>query len=285
MLRIAFLAALTMHAANAQETSAPPTPIGQIAQRSSTDNAQPVPTPTDATHLTIEEALALAEKYSPMLSGAVAQVAGARAGIQTAGAYPNPYFYFMMGPQFARPILTPGVPGLLQRYAVSQPLELPALRRTRIEVARLATESSQFGVAATRLAVRADVQHSFYDVLRRREEIQHAEENLKLLEDLRRRTGVQVNVGEAPKLELTRAEAEIAIGQNTVKTARLLYVAGLSALRAAVSAPLAENIFPEGRLNTSVALPDLDRARQDMLASYPVMVQARTEVERARAQM
>ncbi|MFL6417544.1 MAG: TolC family protein, partial [Bryobacteraceae bacterium] len=120
---------------------------------------------------------------------------------------------------------------------------------------------------------------------RRREEISHAEENLHILEDLRRRTGVQVTVGEAAKLELTRAEAEIAIGQNTVKTASLLYVAGLSALRAAVSAPLADNVFPEGSLNASAILPALDKARTDMLANHPVMVQSRTEVERARAQM
>ncbi len=241
--------------------------------------------PDGGPKLTIDEALELAEKYSPILQGASSQVQGARAAIQTASAYINPRVYTFQGKQSSRPVANPGVPGLLQQYGVSQMIELPNVRRTRIRVADLGRASSETGVAAVRLAVRADVKHAFYEVLRRREEISHAEENLHLLEDLRRRTGVQVNVGEAAKLELTRAEAEIAIGQNAVKTARLLYVAGLSALRAAVSAPLAENVFPEGRLNTSVALPDLDRAREDMLASHPVMVQARTEVERARAQM
>jgi cobalt-zinc-cadmium efflux system outer membrane protein len=241
--------------------------------------------PDGGPKLTIDEALELAEKYSPILQGASSQVQGARAAIQTASAYINPRVYTFQGKQSSRPVANPGVPGLLQQYGVSQMIELPNVRRTRIRVADLGRTSSETGVAAVRLAVRSDVKHAFYEVLRRREEISHAEENLHLLEDLRRRTGVQVTVGEAAKLELTRAEAEIAIGQNAVKTARLLYVAGLSALRAAVSAPLAENVFPEGRLNTSVALPDLARAREDMLASYPVMVQARTEVARARAQM
>jgi outer membrane protein, heavy metal efflux system len=241
--------------------------------------------PDGGPKLTIDQALELAEKYSPILQGASSQVQGARAAIQTASAYINPRVYTFQGKQSSRPVANPGVPGLLQQYGASQMIELPNVRRTRIRVADLGRASSETGVAAVRLAVRADVKHAFYEVLRRREEISHAEENLHLLEDLRRRTGVQVNVGEAAKLELTRAEAEIAIGQNAVKTARLLYVAGLSALRAAVSAPLAENVFPEGRLNTSIALPDLERAREDMLASHPVMVQARTEVERARAQM
>src|SRR3954451_2080444 len=235
--------------------------------------------------LTIDQALELAEKYSPILQGASAQVQGARAAIQTASAYPNPRVYFSEGKQSSRPIATPGVPGLLQQYGIAQIIELPNVRRTRIRVADLARTSSEIGVAAVRLAVRAEVKHAFYEVLRRREETSHAEENLRLLEDLRRRTGVQVSVGEAAKLELTRAEAEIAIGQNAVKTARLLYVAGLSALRAAVSAPLEENVVPEGSLNTSTTLPPLDTLRSGILANHPVIVQARTEVDRARAQL
>jgi cobalt-zinc-cadmium efflux system outer membrane protein len=250
--------------------------------QSSTSDGQ---TPDGGPKLTIDEALDLAEKNSPILQGAAAQVQGARAGIQTASAYPNPRIYFFEGKQTSRPVTNPGVPGLLQQYGISQSIELPNVRRTRIRVADLARLSSEVGVAAVRLAVRADVKRAFYEVLRRREEISHAQENLGLLEDLRRRTGVQVTVGEAAKLELTRAEAEIAIGQNTVKTARLLYVAGLSALRAVVSAPLAENIWPDGSLNTTVALPTLDHARSEMLTNHPVMVQARTEVERARAQL
>jgi outer membrane protein, heavy metal efflux system len=259
--------------------------------RTESPKSQQIQTPSsapqvpDGPKLTIEQALDLAEKNSPILQGAAAQVQGARAGIQTASAYPNPRAYFFEGKQSSRPVTNPGVPGLLQQYGVSQSVELPNVRRTRIRVADLARASSEIGVAAVRLAVLANVKRAFYEVLRRREEISHAEENLQLLEDLRRRTGVQVNVGEAAKLELTRAEAEIAIGQNAVKTARLLYVAGLSALRAEVSAPLAEDIFPEGSLNVSVALPSLDTARNDMLSSHPVMVQARTEVDRARAQL
>ncbi len=241
--------------------------------------------PDGGPKLSIDQALELAEKYSPILQGASAQVQGARAAIQTASAYPNPRVSFSEGKQTARPIATPGIPGLLQQYGISQIIELPNVRRTRIRVADLARASSEIGVDAVRLAVRAEVKHAFYEVLRRREEISHAEENLGLLEDLRRRTGVQVNVGEAAKLELTRAEAEIAIGQNAVKTARLLYVAALSALRAAVSAPLEENVVPEGSLNASVALPPLDTARSGMLAKHPVMVQARIEVDRARAQL
>ncbi|MFL6417271.1 MAG: TolC family protein, partial [Bryobacteraceae bacterium] len=255
-LRIAHMTRVTLCLASLFALLLAPGDASQISTKLDNSNksaaqvsAPDQPVPDGGPKLTIEEALELAEKYSPILQGASSQVQGARAAIQTASAYLNPRIYTFQGRQTARLVANPGVPGLLQQYGVTQSIELPNVRRTRIRVADLGRMSSEIGVSAVLLAVRADVKRAFYDVLRRREEISHAEENLHILEDLRRRTGVQVTVGEAAKLELTRAEAEIAIGQNTVKTARLLYVAGLSALRAAVSAPLADNVFPEGSLN------------------------------------
>lgn len=233
--------------------------------------------------LTLDAALELAEQHSPLLTGAASQITGAESGVTAARAYPNPYFYFLAGPQYARPIPTPGVPGLLQRYAVSQPMELASVRRTRIAAAERARESSQFGLNGARLYLRASVKRAFYEVLRRREEIQHTQENLKLLEDLRRRTEVQVNVGEAARLELTRAEAEIATAQNAVKGAQLQYASAVSALRAVISAPLNGEIQAEGEFDSSIKLPQLDELRDTLLAGHPVLAQANAEFERTKA--
>jgi cobalt-zinc-cadmium efflux system outer membrane protein len=189
----------------------------------------------------------------------------------------------MGGQQFRRPIATPGVPGILQHYSAAQLIELPSLRRTRISAAESNFESSEFGLAGVRRSVRTAVKHAFYDVLKRKEEIAHAEENLRLVVDLRRRTEVQVNVGEAAKLELTRAEAEIAKAQAVVKRARLEYIAAMSALRAAVSAPLAPDVDPVGELDPPITLPSLESLRADVLSHHPALAQARAEVERANA--
>ncbi len=227
----------------------------------------------------------MAEEHSFILSGADANVAGARAGIRSASAYPNPSVNFLGGRQFARRIRTPGVPGILQHYGVIQTVELPAVRRTRIEVAKLARQSSEFGRAALRLEVRLTVKHSFLDALQRREEIDHALENLRLLEDLRRRIQVQVNVGEAARLELTRAEAEIATAENAVKSAQLLYNNAVYALRAAISAPLPDKIDPRGDLTTSAILPPLETVRPLVLQKHPLIQQADAERDRARSQL
>ena len=74
--------------------------------------------------------------------------------------------------------------------------------------------------------------------LRRTREMQLAQGNVELLEDLRRRIQVQVDVGEAARLELTRAEAEVASARIAVRSAELRHAAALSQLYAAVGAPL-----------------------------------------------
>lgn len=235
--------------------------------------------------LTIEQALAMAEESNFLLRGADADVEGARAGVRTAKAYTNPSISVLGGRQFARPINTPGVPGILQHYGVGQTLELPSIRRTRIAVAKLAGQSSELGRAAVRLEVRSAVKHAFLESLRRREEIEHAQENLRLLQDLRRRISVQVNVGEAAKLELTRADAEIATAQNEVKSAQLLYNNAIFALRAAVSAPLPDHIDPRGDFTGAVSLPPLTEIRPPVLQGHPIITQARSEFDRANAQL
>jgi cobalt-zinc-cadmium efflux system outer membrane protein len=273
----ALLMALAV-SATAQESHnfqlTPGTPAAQSAPASST--APRV--------LTLDDALRLAEEHNPMLHRAVAEQAGARAAVDTAKAYPNPQFNTLMGHQYGRrDIATPGVPGLLQHYSFSQPIETPGVRRTRIEAANRNRESSRFGLAAIHLSVRAAVKRAFYDVLRRKEEIQHAAENLKLVQDLERRTEVQVNVGEAAKLELTRAQAERATAQNVVKSASILYIGALSGLRAAIGVPLDENVEIKGSLDPPVTLLPLAALHKQVLAQHPAMAQARAQIETAQA--
>ena len=66
------------------------------------------------------EAIAMAERNSPRLRGAVAATERAVAATRTAGAYTNPTVEVFEGLQYARPISIPGIPGLLQHYSSRQ---------------------------------------------------------------------------------------------------------------------------------------------------------------------
>lgn len=238
----------------------------------------------DVKPFTLDQALSLAEQNNPQLRVADARREGASAGIITARAYPNPELNVIPGNQYSRwGYINPGPAGLLQHYSVSQQIELPSIRDARIQAAKIGRESSEFTILETQIAVRAAVKQAFYLTLRRRSEIELYEENLRLVEELRRRIQVQVDVGEAARLELTRAEAEVATARTYSRAAQLRLVSALSALRAAISAPIPTGTEPQGTLDPPVTLPPLDDVRSEMLTKHPAIAQSRTEIRRYEA--
>jgi cobalt-zinc-cadmium efflux system outer membrane protein len=235
--------------------------------------------------LTLDEALALAEKNSPRLHAATARSARATAARQTAKAYANPEFEYLGGHQNSRDVDVPGAPGVLQHYSVSQTIEIPAERNARQQVARLALTSSDLSLANERLTVVANVKHAFYDVLRRKEEIVQAQQNLSLVEDLRRRVEVEVRVGEKGRLELTRAEAELARARFMARSAQIHLVDSVALLRVAIAAPADMNLDPEGSLESAIQLRPLPELRKAVLATHPALEQSRTDILGAEASL
>lgn len=231
--------------------------------------------------LSLDEAIQMAEKNSPRLHEASAAIDHARSSVRTARAYSNPSVEVYEGEQYARPIATPGVPGLLQHYAAYQPIEIPSERRARRQAAEHSLSASETSRRAVALSVVADTRHAFYETLRRQEEIGHAQENLRLVQDLLRRVQVEVNVGEKGRLELTRAEAELARARYAVHSAQLEFANALANLRVVIAAPAGANLQPRGSLEPALALPPLQGLREQVLASHPALAQSHAEIEAA----
>jgi outer membrane protein, heavy metal efflux system len=233
--------------------------------------------------LTLDEALELAARQHPLLLAGQAQLDVARAGIVTARAYPNPEAGVRAGGQTIR---VPGnVSGAVYSMGVNQPLELGALRSTRIQLAGRGVESTGFAVSGTRLAVLSGVRRAFYQVLRERGETEVLRENLRLVEDLRRRIQVRVEVGEAGRLELVRADAEVATARTAASSAQLRYVTAIARFRAAVGTNLPADVEPRGELDPPVTLPTLEQLRLEVFDRNPYMSLARNEVRRAEARL
>ncbi|MBI1355460.1 MAG: TolC family protein [Acidobacteria bacterium] len=236
-----------------------------------------------ADRLTLDQALELADRHHPRLREADAERAITASAIETARAYPNPIFDTTLARQNAR---MAGVPtGGYQYYIFTQPLDLPSVRRPRIQTAELGWESSQLAQQETRLAVRTSVRHSFYESLRWRSTVDLARQSLELIEELRRRIGVQVDVGEAGRLELIRAEAEVATARSVVNRAQLEYVTAISRLRAAIGASHDSVLEPVGKIQDPPPLPPLATLLQEVSKQYPSLAQAQTEVRRAESHL
>jgi len=233
--------------------------------------------------LTLEQALSLAEKFSPMLAEANASVSRASAGVQTARAYRNPEVQFQAGSQSARPVQTPGVPGSLWHYSASQTLEVPRERRLRLRTSLLEVEGSQHRRNAIHLAAMADVKRAFFDVMMRKQQLAHAHANLDLVEDLRRRVRLEVEVGEKGKLELTRAEAELARAQAAVSNAGVELANARAILKAVVGLSAEEMIDADGNLHDAVELPSMADLRTEVLSKHPALAESNTLTARASA--
>jgi cobalt-zinc-cadmium efflux system outer membrane protein len=234
------------------------------------------------TRMTLVEALELAERQNPALQAAAAALEGAAAGVVTARAYPNPATSSQTGRQMVR---VPGnVTGAVQILSFQQPLELGPLRPARIELAEKGRAVAEVQRQARRVAVLSQVRRTFYEVLRRDGEIEILSENLALVEALRKRVAVRVEVGEAARLELVRADAEVASARAQVNAARIRRVAALAAFRAAVGAPLPEMVSLTGTPDPSLPLPALEEMKQTA-EDHPVLRLARGEKERARSRI
>ncbi len=270
-----------VRAALGQASALPPAPAPVAATAATSSGSQGRPSPA-STSLTITEALDLAEKNSPLLQEAGASVERAQAGVQTAKAYTNPAFEFLGGNQSARPISTPGVPGLLTHYSASQLFEIPRERKTRIQVSQLDLVSNKYRAAGIRLSLHAYVERAFYDVIRRKEQLANAESNLTLVEDLRRRVRLEVEVGEKGKLELTRAEAETARALAAVRSADIQVANARAILKAAIGSSSEELFDAQGTLGDSVRIDALNNLRQQVLANHPAISEANALTVRSR---
>jgi cobalt-zinc-cadmium efflux system outer membrane protein len=233
---------------------------------------------TTAHALSLAEAIAMARRNNPRLQEAEASTRYATAAARVAHAYSNPSVEVYEGQQYARPVAIPGLPGLLQHYAAYQPIEIPAERRARQRAANAAIDSSRAAQETVGLSVIGDTKHAFYNALRRREEVEHAQENLQLVEDLHRRVEVQVNVGEVGRLELTRAEAELGRAHFAVTSAQLDLANAIALLRVTIAGDANIDLDPRGGFENRVFLPPIKTLREQVLRTHPLLAQSRADI-------
>jgi cobalt-zinc-cadmium efflux system outer membrane protein len=149
-------------------------------------------------------------------------------------------------------------------------------------VAELGRVSSQYALEEGQLNIRGLVKQAFFEVIRRRNEMRLSAENLQLLTDLYRRIKVQYDVGEAPLLELKRAETEVSVATVQAQSAERRYATAMAELHAAVGTQLGE-VEPTAALYPEMMLPPLQDLINEVLAKHPGIAVAETETRRADA--
>lgn len=222
--------------------------------------------------------LSLVERSNPELAAAGQQRAIAQAEAQIASAYPNPELEIGAGPWRSR---VGSGSGTAQVYGITQPIELPSVRSARIAAAAAGIDSAGASTDSVRLAIGTQARQAFYDLLRRMEDERLARESLELLQQIQGRVLKRVEVGEAPRFELVRAEAETLASQNALASARLRVEETRAVLRRLAGGALAAGFEIRGALPDLADLPPLPALQEAVLAENPALRVTAAERERA----
>ena len=246
-------------------------------------NPAPETTASPAPTYTLEQLLAITRRDSLVLQSARAQALGARAGVTTARAYPNPELEVMGASLRARQ--PGGLSGAGNSVTFSQRIEAPGLRESRVNAATAGAQAAEIGVWVVENNLLAEVKLRFFEALRRDEELDVSGEELALTEQIRDRIRVRTRSGEGPKFDLIRAENEVAIAAKQLAIARARVAEARAMLRLAVGNRLAEKFALAGDFYRTTPKADYAVLRDAVVASNPELKRALAELARSEKQV
>lgn len=158
----------------------------------------------------------LALSKNPLVSSAEGTIEQQKGQQTAAGAYPNPTVTGFGGHGSLRDAGRAGIGPLsdiesLTEYnvTVGQPVEWPALRAARQQVADLGFATANVGLLETRLNLASQVKVAFYDLLLAQQGADLARQNRDTVEGVARIVRARVKSGEAPQFESIKAEVEV----------------------------------------------------------------------------
>jgi len=225
----------------------------------------------------------LAMESSRSLMAGRDQVMAARFAVDSASAFPNPELEYLGGMARAR---SPGSnTGDARSIALTQPLDMPWKRSARIAVAEAGLAATTAAQQAFEADLLARLRVRYFELLRRQAELLNAREDVQLMEGVRSRIALRVELGEAPRFELIKSDAEALNAQKTALAAGFRVQQARSLLRQMVGAALPEDFSISGSLRNVPALLPLEGLQQQLSNSSPDLARARAEMVRAQRQL
>ena len=263
----------------------PVSPLKRQIVAAQSDGVRPAEGPVPVRspqHVNLAEFLGLVESHNPELAGARQQRSIAEAESQIARAYPNPGLEIGGGPWRS---LVGSATGNASAYAVTQPIELPSVRAARIAAASAGIESAGALAQTVRLAIGYQARQAFFELLRRQEDERNARENAELLAQIRDRVLKRVEVGEAPRFELVRAEAEALAAQNALAASGLRVEEARASLRRLTANALPPQFGIRGAEPVLPAVASLSALQSDVIALHPALRALAAERDRAQQRL
>lgn len=250
-----------------------------LTQQDSASGGVPVP------QLTAAQITRAVLEHNPALQAAAQALAGARAGVVSAAALPNPRIEWSRGPwQDLQTALAAQQRG--QSWSLSQPIENPWLRSARIDAAEAGQRSGEQKLRMVRNDLIAQLHLRIQEAMLFQAEAEAAAESLGLLEQVRQRVRVRVDSGEAARYELIKADAEVINARERKQSAALKAQQSLLEITrlAAGQLPPVWRLHPAAAADSQEPLA-LETLQQRARETNPELLGLRHEMERSRQRL
>ena len=212
----------------------------------------------------LQDLIDIAKRENPILDVLKAKEDAAKSSLVTAESFLNPEIEAGSGPSRYR---TPSTnPNQKQNWGVtlSQPLEFPNVRSARKAVAESRVNYAGSVTEATMINLSLQIKKAFYEVLQNEAILKIAEGDRDALNDIRGRVALRVDVGEAPRYELIKADTELIAAQRDADAAKLRIYESKLYLRGLVSKSIV-NIFDiTGSLPPSDIALNMEQLKDDI---------------------
>ncbi|CAM8440608.1 TolC Outer membrane protein [Candidatus Methylopumilus universalis] len=202
-------------------------------------------------NFTLQDLIDIAKRENPILDVLKAKEDAAKSSVVTAESYLNPEIELGTGPSRFR---TPNSTANQRRnYGVniSQPLEFPNVRGAKKAVAESRVNYASSVTEATMINLSLQIKKAFYDVLQNEAVLKIAEGDRDALKNIREKVALRVEVGEAPRYELIKADTELVAAQRDADAALLRISESKFYLRGLVSKSLTDSFSLVGSLPPS----------------------------------
>jgi len=147
---------------------------------------------------------------------------------------------------------------------LSQPLEFPNVRSARKAVAESRVNYAGSVTEATIINLSLQIKKAFYEVLHNEAILKIAEGDRDALNDIRGRVALRVEVGEAPRYELIKADTELIAAQRDADAAKLRIYESKLYLRGLVSKSIIDAFDVTGTLPASDITLNMDELKNDI---------------------
>jgi outer membrane protein, heavy metal efflux system len=234
--------------------------------------------PVETTYIKVSQLIEMAKQSNLQIEGAKQDVLASNAGMITAKALPNPELEFIPGSASART----GSSGASAAFGIVQPIERQSFRQAKQDLASSRIALAQSNQKVIEAFVIDQVRKRAVETVRAQEELAAVTEDLQIAGQIAERVRVRARTGEAPRFDLMRAEAEVAVVQKNFDSAQSRVRQTKIELQQAVgqNLPTNFNVEVDAGLNALLAENDYQLLRVTVAELNPELAAARKETDK-----